>query len=66
MGWFEKKIEDLTDDELQARLVALVERLTATQTAIYSDLERYERLLAEIYKRGLTPNKWLTAPKEKL
>lgn len=44
-----------TDDELQAELRALVDiALLNNGMSIYTE-ERYERLLREIYKRGLEP-----------
>lgn len=65
MSWFEKKVDELTDQELQAKITALVERLVGVGAGYTDELDRYERLLAEIYKRNLKPNKWIKPKEEK-
>lgn len=59
LRWLKRKPK--TDKQLQAELAALVNRITADQfnpTFFYhaTDLmNRYEKLLREIYARGLEP-----------
>jgi hypothetical protein len=59
MTWFKDLFKDemqlKTDEALQAELRALVERLVAQQRYSVSQMDRYEKFLQEIYKRGLTP-----------
>lgn len=52
--WFNKKIPK-TDNELQAELRALVDFLHLAKSTPFYNLERYEKLLREIYERGLKP-----------
>lgn len=54
-----------TDDELQIELRALVERIIAQQYMSTYQGERYERLLQEIYRRGLEPIRLLRPIEEK-
>lgn len=53
LNLFKKKPK--TDRELQAELKALVHTIYAQQGMSISDREKYEKLLVEIYKRGLEP-----------
>jgi len=54
-----------TDKELQAELRALVSRITVDSVYSFSSMNKYEKLLEEIYKRGLEPEAWLIKPKQK-
>lgn len=62
-----KPIKPKTDQELQAELKALCQKIILQQHPFLDDMYRYERLLAEIYKRGLEPDTWLrvTSPEER-
>lgn len=44
-----------SDDDIQAELKALCYKMVAQQIPWSEDLRKYERLLTEIYKRGLEP-----------
>lgn len=54
MSWFEEKIK--TDKELQDELRALCETIVVKPYSTSTDMDRYEKLLTEIYKRNLTPS----------
>jgi len=56
LNWF--KTEPKTTKELQAELKAVVMRLKVDPNG-YSHMNRYEKLLREIYKRGEVPEKIL-------
>lgn len=47
-----KRLEESTED-LQAELLALCQRMTIATKS--SDFDRYENLLAELYKRKVEP-----------
>ena len=51
---------DKSDIELQSELKALVHTVTAKQYAGGTSMVRYEKLLKEIYKRGLKPESIIT------
>lgn len=53
--WDIFKEEPKTDKELFAEFDALCMRIVAEQTPYSSSMDRYERLLKEIYQRGLEP-----------
>lgn len=52
MNWFETK---KTDKQLQDELKALCDKIIAQQYSSSRDMDRYEELLLEIYKRNLRP-----------
>jgi len=49
--WKKKK----TSRELQAELKALVQRLVAQKGYSFDEMDRYEKLLKELYLRGEEP-----------
>lgn len=49
------KSEPKTDKELQAELKALVDKVVGIGILLTEDGQKYERLLKEIYSRGLEP-----------
>ena len=52
-------------EELQALLQALVRRVIAEQIPDTRSMDRYEELLAEIYRRGEKPKAFLTVNESK-
>jgi len=54
-NWSKLVEVEKTDLELQSELKALVNRIVVEQLPGNSELRRYEKLLAEIYKRRLEP-----------
>ncbi len=66
MGMFDfLKPKPKTDKELQAELRALCNTIVPRGGGWDGDWDRYENLLAEIYKRGLKPEIWLMPKEEK-
>ncbi len=55
MNWFQKLFytEPLTDKELQAKLKSLVDKMVLFYT--YDDTVEYQKILEEIYNRGIKP-----------
>lgn len=50
-----RKYKSDTDDELQAQLKGVVMKMIATQSASWSDTDKYENLIAELTLRKIEP-----------
>jgi hypothetical protein len=64
MNWLQKMFAPKSTSEIQAELKALCEKIVLmSPTCFLDDIEEYERLTKELYKRGVEPETRLSSKK---